>query len=151
MKAFAKLYTELDASTSTTAKLEALVRYFRAADPHDAAWATYFLAGGRPRQSVPTRLLRELAGERAGIDDWIFEECYQAVGDLAETIAHVLPPPRGETAQGLAFWVEQRLLPLRGMAREAIRERLFAYWDELDWNGRFLLLKLTGGGLRVGV
>ena len=151
MRAFAKLYTELDASTSTTAKLEALVRYFRAADPDDAAWATYFLAGGRPRQSVPTRLLRELAGERAGIDEWLFEECYQAVGDLAETIAHLLPPPRGETAQGLAFWVEQRLLPLRGMAREAVRERLFAYWDELDWNGRFLLMKLTGGGLRVGV
>jgi DNA ligase-1 len=51
----------------------------------------YFLAGGKPRQVVPTALLRELACQRAGIPDWLFEECYQAVGDLAETIAHVLP------------------------------------------------------------
>lgn len=151
MKAFAKLYTELDATTSTTAKLDALTRYFRTAEQGDAAWATYFLAGGRPRQSVPTRLLRETACERARIDDWLFEECYQAVGDLAETIAHVLPPPREDTDKGLAFWVEERLLPLRGMAPQSIRERLSAYWDELDWNGRFLLLKLIGGGLRVGV
>ncbi len=151
MKAFAKLYAELDATTSTTAKLDALNRYFRDADPADAAWATYFLAGGRPRKSVATRLLRQFAAERAGIDDWLFEECYQAVGDLAETIAHVLPPPAADSTEGLAFWVEQRLLPLRGMAPDAIRERLFSYWGELDWSGRFLLLKLTGGGLRVGV
>ena len=151
MKVFAKLYTELDASTSTNAKLQALARYFGVADARDAAWAVYFLAGGRPRQLVPTRLLRELATERAGIEAWLFEECYQAVGDLAETIAHVLPPPKRESGESLSFWVEERLLPLRGMAPEAIREHLFAYWDELDWNGRFLLLKLAGGGFRVGV
>lgn len=151
MKAFAKLYTELDSTTSTAAKLDALTRYFQAADPRDAAWAVYFLAGGRPRQLVATRLLRTLAIERAGIEGWLFEECYQAVGDLAETIAHVLPLPHRESAEPLAVWVEERLLPLRGMAAESIRERLFAYWDELDWNGRFLLLKLAGGGFRVGV
>ncbi|MEP6997219.1 MAG: ATP-dependent DNA ligase, partial [Betaproteobacteria bacterium] len=142
---------ELDATTSTHAKLDALKRYFAAAAPADAAWAAYFLAGGRPRQSVPARVLRQTAVERAGIDDWLFEECYQAVGDLAETIAHVLPPPRAQTKAGLAEWIEQRLLPLRGMPPEAISERLGGYWDELDWSGRFLLVKLIGGGFRVGV
>ena len=88
---------------------------------------------------------------RAGIDDWLFEECYQAVGDLAETIAHVLPPPRTRSTTGLAEWVEQRLLPLRGMPPDEIGERLVVYWDELDWSGRFLLTKLIGGGFRVGV
>ena len=151
MEAFARLYAELDATTSTNAKLEALRRYFGAAAPADAAWAAYFLAGGRPRQSVPSRVLREIAIARAGIAEWLFEECYQAVGDLAETIAHVLPPPRTLTAGGLAEWIEQRLLPLRGMPPEAIGERLAAYWDELDWSGRFLLVKLIGGGFRVGV
>jgi DNA ligase-1 len=151
VKAFAKLYAELDSTTSTAAKLDALTRYFQAADARDAAWAVYFLAGGRPRQLVATRLLRTLATERAGIEDWLFEECYQAVGDLAETIAHVLPLPHRESTTPLAVWVEERLLPLRGMAVESVRERLFAYWDELDWNGRFLLLKLAGGGFRVGV
>jgi DNA ligase-1 len=151
MKAFARLYTELDATTSTNAKLDALKRYFAGANPADAAWAAYFLAGGRPRQMVPNRLLRELAIARAGIPEWLFEESYQAVGDFAETVAHVLPPPQRTTLAGLAEWVEVRLLPMRGMAPEMIAERLVSYWDELDWSGRFLLLKLIGGGFRVGV
>jgi hypothetical protein len=58
MKRFATLYTALDATTSTRDKLDALITYFHAAPPEDAAWASYFLAGGKPRQSVPTRLLR---------------------------------------------------------------------------------------------
>jgi DNA ligase-1 len=151
MEAFARLYAELDATTSTNAKLDALKRYFAVAAPADAAWAAYFLAGGRPRQAVPARVLRQVAIERAGIDDWLFEECYQAVGDLAETIAHVLPPPRNKSTAGLAEWIEQRLLPLRGMPPDEIGESLVGYWDELDWSGRFLLTKLIGGGFRVGV
>lgn len=151
MKRFASLYAELDASTGTLEKVAALKRYFAEADPADAAWAVYFLGGGRPRQLVPTRQLRALACEVAGIDDWLFEECYQAVGDLAETIAHVLPPGHGETALGLARWVEERLLPLRALPPEEQRARIRGYWDELDWAGRFLLAKLIGGGFRVGV
>jgi DNA ligase-1 len=151
MEAFARLYAELDATTSTNAKVDALKRYFAVAPPADAAWAAYFLAGGRPRQAVPTRVLREMAIERAGIDDWLFEECYQAVGDLAETIAHVLPPPRNKSAAGLAEWIERRLLPLRGMPPDEAGQHIASYWDELDWSGRFLLTKLIGGGFRVGV
>jgi DNA ligase 1 len=151
MKAFAALFAELDATTSTSAKVDALQRYFVQAHPADAAWATYFLAGGKPRQVVPTATLRRLACERAGIDDWLFDACYQAVGDLAETIAHVLPAPCAVSDVGLAEWVEQRLLPLRSLPPEAQAERITAYWDELDAAERFLLIKLIGGGFRVGV
>ena len=150
MKDFARLFVELDGTTSTTGKLAALKRYFNVAAAADAAWATYFLAGGRPRQSVPTRLLRECALERTGLDEWLFTECYEAVGDFAETVAHTLPPPSQVSTTGLAVWVG-RLVALRGAAAETVRARLFEYWDELDWNGRFLMLKLIGGGFRVGV
>jgi DNA ligase-1 len=111
----------------------------------------YFLAGGKPRQVVPTGVLRALACARAGIDDWLFDECYQAVGDLAETIAHVLPPPSSRSDVGLAVWIEQRLLPLRDETPETQALRIAAYWDELDADERFLLTKLIGGGFRVGV
>ncbi|WP_186157442.1 ATP-dependent DNA ligase [Burkholderia gladioli] len=151
MKRFAALYAALDATTSTQVKLEALVAYFSAAEPEDAAWASYFLAGGKPRQSVPTRLLAQCARDRAGLPDWLFEESYQAVGDLAETIAHVLPPATRASSLGLAQWIETRVLTLRGSEPEALRERLVGYWDELDWSERFLLTKLIGGGFRVGV
>jgi DNA ligase-1 len=151
MKRFATLYAALDATTSTKEKLEALSAYFSAAEPEDAAWASYFLAGGKPRQSVPTRLLTELARERAGLPEWLFDESYQAVGDLAETIAHILPPATRESELGLAQWIEDRVLTLRGANPPELRERLLGYWDELNWSERFLLTKLIGGGFRVGV
>ena len=151
MEAFARLYAELDATTSTHAKLAALDAYFRGAEPADAAWAAYFLAGGRPRQLVPARVLREVAVAAAGLPRWLFDECYDAVGDFAETVAHVLPPPSRTADAGLADWMSVRVLPLRGVDPETIADRLRGYLDELDASGRFLLLKLLGGSFRVGV
>lgn len=151
MKAFAQLFAELDASTSTLAKVDAMARYFAQADARDAAWAVYFLAGGKPRQVVASRALREFAVAASGVPEWLFEESYQAVGDLAETIALLLPPPARRSALGLAQWVEERLLPLRGLAPGDALARLHDYADELDAAGRFLVIKLIGGGFRVGV
>ena len=151
MKHFSRLFTELDSTTSTNAKLAAMQRYFALASPHDAAWAVYFLSGGKPRQVVKTASLRALACEAAGIEDWLFEECYQAVGDLAETIAYVLPLDFVASDVGLAVWVEQRLLPLRGLDDAEVAQRITGFWRELDSQGRFLLIKLVGGSFRVGV
>jgi len=151
MRRFAELFAQLDATTSTSAKVEAMRRYFGEAAPRDAAWAVYFLAGGKPRQVVPVAWLAELAAREAGLAPWLFDECYQAVGDLAETIAHVLPPGQTPSDLGLADWMEQRLLPLRGLPPEEVGQRVRGYWGELDTLGRFLLTKLVGGGLRVGV
>jgi DNA ligase-1 len=151
MKAFAALYADLDATTSSNAKLQALQAYFRAATPEDAAWAVYFLAGGRPRQLVPTRMLRELATELSGLPEWLFEESYQAVGDLAETVSLVLPENLHSAEQGLAWWLEEALLPLRGLPPETLRERLPPLWAQLDQQSLMVCLKLITGSFRVGV
>ncbi|MBC3410127.1 ATP-dependent DNA ligase [Pseudomonas sp. SWRI51] len=151
MKAFAELYLRLDATTSSNAKLQALRDYFASAPAGDAAWAVYFLAGGRPRQLVPSRLLRELATEQAGLPEWLFEESYQAVGDLAEAISLLLPENPHGTDEGLAIWVEHHLLPLRGQPGEAVRERLPQLWSKLDRPSLMLCLKLVTGSFRVGV
>ena len=113
MKQFAELFAQLDGSTSTLHKVQALRAYFQTAPAADAAWAVYFLSGGKPKRTVPTRTLREVALQVSGLPDWLFEESYQAGGDLAETIAHVLPvsPHAQPNAQGLAWWMEHRILP----------------------------------------
>lgn len=158
MQDFGRLYAELDASTSTAAKVQALRSHLGELTPADAAWTVYLLSGGKPRQAVPTAVLRRAACEAAGIDDWLFEECYGVVGDLAETIAHVLP--HGALADtltslrpqdGLAAWMERGLLPLRGLEPQAQVMSLRGLWSVLDGQGRFLLTKLVGGGFRVGV
>lgn len=151
MKAFADLYSALDGTTSSNAKLAALVEYFRAAPPADAAWAVYFLAGGKPRQIVPVAALRELAQRAAGLPEWLFEESYQAVGDLAETIALLLPQAEHADTAGLAQWVEQRLLPLRGQPPETLSAALDVLWRPLDARARLVLFKLITGAFRVGV
>src|SRR5687767_8260906 len=104
MKRFAQLYTELDSTNSTLAKLAALERYFREVEPRDAAWAVYFLTGNKPRQVVPSRRLYELAADIAHLPGWLMNECYEAVGDLAETVAHVLPPATAASDASLAAW-----------------------------------------------
>ncbi|WP_122846614.1 ATP-dependent DNA ligase [Pseudomonas viridiflava] len=151
MKAFAELYTRLDATTSSNAKLAAMREYFEQAEPQDAAWAVYFLSGGRPRQLVPTRILREQAMTLGNLPEWLFEESYQAVGDLAETLSLLLPQAEHSNDEGLALWMEEKLLPLRGLPPEELAERLPAFWSQLDRSSLMVCIKLITGSFRVGV
>ena len=151
MKRFALLFSEIDATTRTNEKVDAMARYFREADPRDAAWAVHVLSGERPKRLVPARRLASWAMEVAGIPDWLFEEGYHAVGDLAETISLVLPPPLRETDLPLHQWIEDRLLPLAGLSESEQRAAVVAAWEELSGVERFLWNKLITGGFRVGV
>ena len=85
-----------------------------------AAWMVYFLAGGKPRQTVPTRLLWRLAVEGSGLPEWLCEECYSSVGDLAETLSLLLPEGAAGEEVSLDRWMRERLLaaarPRRGRA-----------------------------------
>ncbi|SDP55049.1 DNA ligase-1 [Rhodoferax sp. OV413] len=151
MKAFADLYRALDASTASSAKQAALQRYLHAAPSRDAAWAVYFLAGGKPRQLVPTSLLREQARLAAELPEWLFDESYEAVGDLAETISLLLPDPDETLELPLSEWMEQHLLPLRGQAPEELARLLQNQWRTLAAAQRLVYFKLITGAFRVGV
>jgi len=151
MKRFAALFQEIDSSTGTKAKTQALADYFRVADAKDAAWAAWFLTGHRPRQAVPTRRMVAWAAEMAALPLWLFEESYDAVGDLAETIALILPPAVNASDLPLTTWIEERLLPLRELPEAEQRARLESYWRELDGAERFVFNKLITGNFRVGV
>src|SRR5512142_2179384 len=98
MRRFTRLYFELDATNRTGEKVAALERYFAEAPPADAAWALYFLTGRRLKRAIPYMRLREWAAEAAGLPLWLLDECYDAVGDLSETIALLLPSFRPEAS-----------------------------------------------------
>src|SRR5215208_7295036 len=120
MRQFARLYSAIDGTTSTNAKVAAMVAYFAAAEPAHAAWAVYFLSGGRPKRLIPVRRIAQWAMEIANVPEWLFDECYHSVGDLAETIALLLPqsdaPAAGSDSEPLHRWVTERLLPLATMS-----------------------------------
>ncbi|MEP6686750.1 MAG: ATP-dependent DNA ligase [Gemmatimonadales bacterium] len=150
MRAFADLYTALDETTATSEKVAALVAYFRTVPARDAAWAVHFLIGRRPKRLVGAARLRAWAAAEAEVPEWLFEESYHAVGDLAETITLLLPDSGSSSDCPLADWVETRLLTLRGQDDDEQRAELVRAWRELGRRERYVWNKLLTGSFRVG-
>ncbi len=111
----------------------------------------YFLAGGKPRQTVPTRLLWRLAVEGSGMPEWLCEECYSSVGDLAETLSLLLPEGAAGEEVSLDRWMRERLLALPALEEEARYARLKQWAAELPVDQRLAFFKLITGELRIGV
>lgn len=151
MHAFAECYRQLDETTKTNRKIAALRDYFSAAAAADAAWAVYFLCGQKLKRLVLMRNLRRWATELAELPDWLFGECYDAVGDLAETIALLLPPPTATSQRPLHAWMHSVLEPLAHLPEPEQREVLRQAWSELATTERFVFNKLVTGSFRVGV
>ena len=156
VKRFAMLYRDLDSSTATLDKRAALVAYFREAPREDAAWALWLLSGGKlvagKSRIANSRELRTWIVEESKHPDWLVEDSYDHVGDLAETLALLLDEPAdaGEDLP-LHAWIEQRLLPVAGADEPARRAVVVHAWRTLDFDRRLLFNKLLTGALRVGV
>nr|MBA3659639.1 ATP-dependent DNA ligase [Gemmatimonadales bacterium] len=110
----------------------------------------HFLSGRRPKRLIPSGDLRTWAAQEAGVPDWLFEESYHAVGDLAETISLLLPGGGRSSDLPLRHWVEERLLRLRGEDAAVQRELILGAWRELDRLERYVWNKLITGAFRVG-
>ncbi len=150
MKRFTELYHELDATTRTTLKVEALERYFREAPPADAVWALWFLSGRRAKRAVNTTLLRSWVAEETGLPLWMVEACYAEVGDLAETLALLLPRAEGGTELPLREVAAERVLALRDLEDEEKRNVVVDSWNRFGTRERLVWHKLITGGFRVG-
>ncbi|MEP6946714.1 MAG: ATP-dependent DNA ligase [Acidobacteriota bacterium] len=151
MKLFTGLYVELDQTNKTNEKVEAMRFYFENAAPNDAAWALYFLSGRKPRQIVPSKLLREWSLELSGVPEWLFAESRDTVGDSAETMALLLPNNSHTDETPLNILVENQLLPLRGAENEIQKEAVTDAWARMNYSQRLVYNKLITGAFRVGV
>ena len=151
MKRFTRLFTTLDETNRTNEKVAALEAYFRAAAPADAAWALHFLCGRKVPRAITSTQLRALAREASGLPAWLFDECYDAVGDLAETVALLLPESISTLDLSLSELISQRLLAMHPATETMRRELLLRTWRELRGAERLVWNKLITGGFRVGV
>jgi DNA ligase-1 len=150
LKRFVRLFAALDATTGTTAKVAALADYFRTAPEADRIWTIALLSGRRPKRTVSATELRDWAAAAAGLPLWLFEEAYAVAGDLAETIALVLPAATGDDSRSLSDHMTA-LIALTGRPAEVRRAAILAAWDGLGPEERFLFNKLLTGGFRMGV
>lgn len=152
MKAFAALYQALEHSTGTQDKRAAISAYVRQVPAADAAWGLWLLSGNKLRRIAGSGELRLWGGEVAGLPDWLVDESYAHVGDLAETLALLLP--EGSTVEAdvpLHVWIERRLLPVAGADAATRRLAIIEAWRGLPDDERLVFNKLLTGALRVGV
>ena len=150
MKLFAELFRAIDQTTKTTQKVKALAEYFAEAEARDKIWTVALLSHRRPRRTIKTRFLREWAAEEADIPLWLFEESYHIVGDLAETIALVLPPPIRREEAPLHLWI-QRIIDLRTAEDGVKKAFVLKAWRGLARTERLIFNKIITGGFRIGV
>jgi DNA ligase-1 len=150
MKAFSELYTAIDETTKTNAKVDALVHYFATADEKDAIWCVAMLSGRRPKRTIKTGELKYWCMELAGIPEWLFEESYHVVGDLSEVITLILPPATAH--QQLLLNETVRLLKeLEFVSDNQKKEFIQHTWQHLSTPERFIFNKLITGSFRIGV
>ncbi|NNE75944.1 MAG: ATP-dependent DNA ligase, partial [Pricia sp.] len=150
MSGFAQLIKTLDSTNKTNVKVQALTDYFKSASDSDKVWTIAILSHRRPPRPVNTTLLRQWASEMAQIPLWLFEESYHIVGDLAETIALVIPSTRTSTEKSLTQFLEE-MIALKTKTDEQKRNYLYENWNVLDYYERFVFTKLITGGFRIGV
>lgn len=151
---FADLVKVLGTSTKTNDKLEALVKYFASADDKDKVWVIALFSGRKPRRAVNTTQLITWCIEVADLPGWLFGESYHTVGDLAETIALLLPatvsPEQKAENKPLHYYIDT----FRQIEKqdESIKRRFITdSWRQMDQNERFVFNKLITGAFRIGV
>ena len=150
MKQFAQLIKTLDSTNKTNVKVNALADYFKTADDRDKVWTIAILSHRRPPRPVNTTMHRQWAAEHSQIPSWLFEESYHIVGDLAETIALVVPNSKTGTEKTLTQFLGE-MISLKPKTEEEKKAYLVQNWACLDYYERFVFTKLITGGFRIGV
>jgi DNA ligase-1 len=159
MNRFAELLDRLAYEPGRNNKLRLMTDYFRRTDDPDRGWALAALTGALSFQHAKPGLIRTLIAERT--DPALFELAYDYVGDLSETVALMWPAPRAPHAPSPApnsspqgteeLSLTSVIETLSTLGKARLPKQLARWLDHLDETGRWALLKLVTGGLRIGV
>jgi len=147
---FATLVNALDSTNKASLKREAIIRFLTFAPEKDKLWFLALMTGKRPRRPISTKELKTWVLEITNIPEWLFVECYAAVGDLSETLALLLPPASEKINKSLSEWMED-ILQLANASMAEKKAFVLASWSRLNTIERFIFNKLLGGSFRLGV
>lgn len=152
MKLFSELIQVLGTTTKTNQKLLALQEYFQQAISKDKIWVIALFSGRRPKRAVSSTLLRQWCMELTGLTPWLFEESYHTVGDLAETIALLLPEIDEKNHEEKPLYHYLEFLSALGKKEDSIKKEFVTEsWKKMNFNEKFVFNKLITGGFRIGV
>ena len=148
MRAFSQLLDALVYTRSRNAKLKLIGDYLRRTPDPDRGLALAALTGTLDIPAVKGAVIRGLAESRT--DPLLMRMSYNYVGDLAETVSLLWPSPEGELDDG-SITISEAVERLRSASRSDAPAELARMLDHLDASGRYALLKLATGELRVGI
>jgi DNA ligase-1 len=150
MKAFAQLFTALDETNKTNEKVKALKEYFTCVPDTDKMHMLALFTGRNPKRQINATQFRHWAIEASNIPAWLFEESYHVVGDLAETVALLLPDHKNSSSKTLTEWIAE----INALNKQPDVEKqhwLTQSWAALNAQERFVFNKILTGSFRVGV
>jgi len=150
MKAFAQLFTALDETNKTNEKVKALKEYFTCVPDTDKMHMLALFTGRNPKRQINATQFRHWAIEASNIPAWLFEESYHVVGDLAETVALLLPDHQNSSSKTLTEWIAE----INALNKQPDVEKqhwLTQSWAALNAQERFVFNKILTGSFRVGV
>src|SRR5215472_13515755 len=146
MRAFATLLDRLSMTPSRNAKLVLVRDYLKERPDPERGWALAALTGELSFHAAKPAMIREAVERR--VDPILFRWSYDYVGDLAETVALIWPSRHGSNREPE---FDEVVDALHAAKRTEVPALLEAWMDALDADGRWALLKLMTGGLRVGL
>jgi len=159
MNRFAELLDRLAYEPARNAKLRLMTDYFRSTPDPERGWGLAALTGALSFAHAKPGLIRNLIAERT--DPVLFALSYDYVGDLSETVALMWPAPdRSSPARGGDGWRSEEnselsltavIQTLSTLGKAQLPSQLARWLDALDETGRWALIKLVTGGLRIGV
>jgi DNA ligase-1 len=147
MNRFAHLLDDLLFSPSRLGKLRLMKDYFATTEDPDRGYALAALTGGLVFKFAKPATIRTLVESR--VDPVLFGWSYDFVGDLAETAALIWPAQTA--ARNAPLHLGEIVETLKAATRAEVMAQLGLWFDQLDATGRWALIKLVTGGLRVGV
>ncbi|SMD19750.1 cisplatin damage response ATP-dependent DNA ligase [Rhizobium sp. RU36D] len=149
MRVFAELIDRLVLTPSRNGKLTLLRDYFSSSPDPDRGYALAALTGTLDVPALKPAMIKTLAMER--LDPVLFGYSYDYVGDLAETVSLVWPEPARREANTTDLPLSTVVETLLATSRVSAPEKFVAFMDRLETSGRYALIKLMTGGLRIGV
>lgn len=153
-KVFAALVFSIASTTKTNEKIKALEQYFTQANDTDKLWVIAIFSGRRPRRSITSTQLKEWCIELTELSNWLFEECYHTVGDLAETIALLTDDYYSHEVEEKNFTLTdliEQLIQLQKADDYIKKKFVVECWQNMQQQEKFVFNKLITGGFRIGV
>jgi DNA ligase 1 len=149
MNRFAALLDRLAYEPGRNAKLRLLTEYFRTTPDPERGYALAAITGALSFRHAKPGLIRTLIAERT--DPVLFAMSYDYVGDLSETAALMWPAPTKRDGVAAVPSLSEVVTTLAALGKAELPGRLASWLDALDETGRWALLKLVTGALRIGV